>query len=161
LIMPAGRGRIILGKLAARLALGLLQMVLLFVGGALIFGVHWGEHPLAVAAVSLAFALATSGLGILLSTIVRTPSQAEGIVIGAAMAMSALGGAWYPIELTPAIYRQIVQVLPTTWAMRAYTDLLSRGADLSGVLLEIAVLLGFAGIFITLGAVRFSRYRHG
>jgi len=160
LIMPAGRGNIILGKLAARLGLGLVQMTLLFVGGALIFGVRWGDHPLAVIAVSLAFALATSSLGILLSTFVRTGSQASGIVIGSAMAMSALGGAWYPIELTPAAYRQIVQILPTTWAMRAYTDLLARGADLGGVLLEVLVLLGFAALFITLGSLRFARYRH-
>ena len=73
--------------------------------------------------------------------------------------MAALGGAWYPLEVTPPLYRQIVQVLPTTWAMRAYTDLLARGADVAGILPEACVLCGFAFLFVAIGMLRFRRYQ--
>ena len=158
LVTPAGRATILSGKLLARLMLGLVQMTLLLGGGALIFGVRWGEQPLATALVSVAFALATVGLGMLVATFVRTRGQASSVVVGMAMALAALGGAWYPLEVTPPLYRQIASVLPSTWAMRAYTDLLARGATVADVLPSVAVLLGFGVLFTVVGIWRFQWY---
>ncbi|MGC9347771.1 MAG: ABC transporter permease [Anaerolineae bacterium] len=158
LMMPASRGVILGGKLVARLAMGLVQMTLLLASGALIFGVGWGRHPGAVALVSFTFALATVSLGILVATFVRTRGQASSVVVGMSMAMAALGGAWFPLEVTPPLYRRAVQILPSTWAMRAYTDLLARGADLVSVLPHAGILLGFAVLFASLGVWRFNRY---
>jgi ABC-2 type transport system permease protein len=145
------------GKLLSRLMLGLLQMAVLFLGGTLIFGVRWSQDPLALAAVSLAFALATVGMGMFIATLVKTGGQAHSVVIGLAMGLSALGGAWYPLEITPPLYRQIVHILPTDWAMRAFTDLLVRNAGLKDVLPAVGVLLGFAFVFILLGLLRFGK----
>lgn len=159
LIMPASRSVVLVGKLLGRLLLGLLQMTIMLVGGALLFGVQWGQDPAAVALVSFAFALATASLGMLLATVVRTSGQASSLVVGLSMGMAALGGAWYPLEITPLLYRQAVQILPSTWAMRAYTDLLARDAGLEGILGEAGVLFGFAALFIVLGAIRLRRYQ--
>lgn len=158
LVMPVTRGAILGGKLVARLLLGLVQMALLLGAGAWLFNVGWAQQPLATAAVSVAFALAMVSLGILLATFVRTQGQASSLVVGLSMAMAALGGAWFPLEVTPQLYRQVVQVLPSTWAMRAYTDILVRGADLAAVLPYVGILLGFAVVFIAAGVWRFGRY---
>jgi len=115
LVAPVRRSVVLGGKLLSRLALGLVQMAILFVGGSLLFGVNWSRDPLALTIVSLAFALATVGLGMFIATIVKTRGQANSVVIGLAMGLSALGGAWYPLEITPPIYRQIVQILPSTF----------------------------------------------
>lgn len=157
LVSRSSRTMTLTGKLLTRLLLGLLQMVVLFVGGALIFGVRWSKDPLALAAVSLAYALATVGMGMFVATLVKTGGQAQSVVIGLAMGLSALGGAWYPLEITPPLYRQIVQVLPTNWAMRAFTDMLVRNAGLKEVLPSVGVLLAFAVVFITLGLLRFKK----
>ncbi len=157
LVSRSSRAITMTGKLISRLLLGLLQMAVLFIGGALIFGVRWSKDPLALAAVSLAFALATVGMGMFIATLVKTRGQAHSVVIGLAMGLSALGGAWYPLEITPPLYRQIVRILPTDWAMRAFTDLLVRNADLREVLPAIGVLLAFAVVFITLGLLRFKK----
>lgn len=157
LITPTLRGTLLAGKLVARLALGLAQMTLLIGGGMLLFGVNWGDNLPAVILVSLAFAAATVSLGMLLATLVRTRSQANSVVVGLAMGMAALGGAWFPLEITPPVFQQLVQVLPSTWAMRAYTNLLARNADIPGVLLEVGVLFAFAVLFTALGVVRLER----
>jgi len=157
LIAPARRAVVLGGKLLSRLSLGLLQMALLFLGGALLFGVNWSRDPLALIVVSLSFALATVGLGMLVATLVKSREQASSVVIGLALGLSALGGAWYPLEITPPIYRQFVQILPSTWAMRAYTDLLVQNASLRDVLPAAGVLLLFAAIFITIGILRFRK----
>lgn len=156
LITPTRRNTLLAGKLLARLGLGLAQMALLILGGIYLFGVNWGDNLGAVALVSLAFATATVSLGMLLATFMRTRSQANSTVVGLSMGMAALGGAWYPLEITPPLYQQIVQVLPSTWAMRAFTNLLARNADVLGVLPEVGVLFGFALLFVVLGALRFQ-----
>ncbi len=158
LVIPVSRGLVLGGKLLARLFLGLVQMTILFVGGAWLFGVEWGNDPGAVALVSVAFAAATVGLGMLAATFMRTRSQASSLVVGLAMGMSALGGAWWPLEITPPLYRQAVRVLPSTWAMQAYSDLLARGASLVDVLPHVGVLVGFAVFFTALGIWRFRSY---
>jgi ABC-2 type transport system permease protein len=159
LITPTSRATLFAGKLLAGLSLGLVQMAILFAGGGLIFGVDWGQDLLAIALVSFAFALATAALGIVVATFVKTRGQANSIVIGLAMSMAALGGAWYPLEITPPLYRQIVQILPSNWAMRAYNAMLGQGATLIDVLPHIGALTGFAVLFLIVGVVRFRRYR--
>ena len=157
LITPTRRNTLLAGKLFARLLLGLAQMALLILGGIYLFGVNWGDSLAAVALVSVAFAVAMVSLGMVLATFMRTRSQANATVIGLSMGMAALGGAWYPLEITPPLYQQIVQILPSTWAMRGYTNLLVRNADVTGVLPEVGVLLGFALLFLALGALRFRQ----
>jgi ABC-2 type transport system permease protein len=158
LIMPASRSTVLLGKLLSRLVLGLVQTALLILGGAYLFGVEWGDDPAAVAAVSIAFAMASVGLGMVLATFVRTRGQASSAVVGTSMALAALGGAWYPIEITPELYRSVVRILPSTWAMDAYGDILARGATFVDVLPQVGVLLLFAITFTAVGMWRFRRY---
>jgi len=60
------------------------------------------------------------------------------------------------MELFPPALQTAVKVLPTTWAMRALTDLSMRGQGLAGVLPEIGALLGFAAVFFVVGVWRFK-----
>lgn len=158
LVVPTSRASILGGKLVARLALGLVQMAILLVGGAFLFNVDWAQEPLGVALVSIAFGLATVGLGMLVATFVKTRSQASSVVVGLSMGLAALGGAWYPLEITPELYRQVVQIFPSTWAMKAYSDLLARGASVVDILPHVGILLGFAVVFTVVGMLRFRRY---
>jgi len=158
LIMPTSRATILGGKLLASLLLGLTQIAILIGGGALLFGVGWGRAPLAVIAVSLTFAWATGGLGLLLATVVKTRRQADSVTTGLAMTMAAMGGAWFPLEVTPEFYRTVVQVLPSTWAVRAYEAILARGATLHDVLPHVGVMLAFGIVFTFIGMWRFKDY---
>lgn len=154
-VTPTSKATILSGKIAGRLAMGIVQMTLLIGFGALAFGVNWGRSPLALALIVLAFALAAVALGVLLGTFARTRSQAAGLTILFSMLTAALGGAWWPLEVTPPLYQKVVQVLPTTWAMKGFTDVIMRGQTVVGVLPEVAVLLGFALLFFVVGVWRF------
>ncbi|MGI6208075.1 MAG: ABC transporter permease [Anaerolineae bacterium] len=154
-VMPIRGATILLGKVSGRLALGLVQMALLVGVGALVFGVDWGRSPLALVLVLVAFGLSAVALGVALGTFARTRSQAGSLTVMFSMVMAALGGAWWPLEVTPPGYQVAVQVLPTTWAMRGLTDVIIRGQDVAGVLPEVGVLLGFAALFFVVGVWRF------
>lgn len=158
LVAPTWRATILGGKLLARFLMGLLQMSALFISGALIFRVNWMEEPLPIIVISMALGLAILGLALFVATFVKTMGQAIGVVNGLAFGLAALGGAWWPLEITPPLYQTLVQVLPTTWAMQAYTKILVRSVTVIDVLPEVGVLLGFALVFFILGVWRFRKY---
>ncbi len=151
LTMPVSRAIILGGKIGGRLIHGLVQMVLLILFGAHILGVNWGRSPLALVIMMLAFALASVALGVLLGTVARTPSQANWMAISSGMLMAALGGAWWPMEITPPLYQQVVKIFPMTWAVAGFSDVVVRGQGTAGILPEAGVLLAFAAVFFGIG----------
>jgi len=76
------------------------------------------------------------------------------VMIGMVMAM--MGGCWYPIELFPQAVRTAAKVLPTTWAMQGVLDVALLGQAVSGITLEVLVLLGFTLVFYLVGVLRFK-----
>ena len=153
-VMPLRNATILSGNFAGRFVLGAVQMILMIVFGALVLSVPWGNDPLALAVMLIAFGLAGTAFGIMLGTFSRTMSQAGGLSILFAMLFAALGGCWWPLEITPPIYQTIVKVLPSTWAMQGLTDIIVYGKGLSEVWLSAVVLLVFAAIYFIIGVRR-------
>ena len=156
LTTPTGKGTYLLGTILGNVLWALVQMTLLVTFGALVMKVNWADNPAALAVVMTASALAAAALGTMLGTFVKTEGQASGLSIMLGMVMALLGGCWYPIELFPEVVRNIVKVLPTTWAMQGMLDILLRGQGVGGILPEAGVLLGFAAVFFVIGFWRFK-----
>lgn len=151
---PTRGATILLAKITGRLAMGWTQMAILIGFGALVLGVNWGRSPSALLMVVISFSLAAVAFGVLLSTFARTRSQASGFTTLFAMVFAALGGAWWPLEITPALYQTVVKALPTTWAMMGFNKIILRGAEPAAVLPETGILLGFAVLFFALSLPR-------
>lgn len=158
-VTPTHKGLILAGKVTGRLVVGLVQITIMIGAGAWLFGVDWGRSPVALVLVVGAFALAAVSLGLMLGTFATSRSQAMWMVIFFSMVMAALGGAWWPLEITPATYQAVVKALPTTWAMLGLTDVIVRGQAVTAVLSNVAVLLAFAALFFSIGVWRFGRER--
>lgn len=156
LVTPTSKAAILAGKVGARFGLGVVQMAILMGFGALVFGVEWGRSPVALVLVMLAFALASVAFGVMLAAFARTSRQADGLTTFSSLLLAALGGAWWPMEITPELYQTVTKILPTTWAMRAFYDVMGRGRGPADVLPEVAVLLGFAVVFFIIGIWRFD-----
>jgi ABC-2 type transport system permease protein len=154
LITPSRKATIISGKILGRLLLGLTQMVLLVGFGALVLKVNWGSDYLALAVMLVSFALAGTALGVMLGAFARTPGQAGTLSVMFSMVLAALGGAWWPLEITPAAYQATVRVLPTTWAMSGLTDVIVRGKGVADILPATGILLAFALVFFMVGIWR-------
>lgn len=154
LTTPASKASILVGKLAGMFVLGLLQTGILIVFGVTVFNVPWGRDPWALVVVVVAFSLAIVSLGMLFATVVRTAEQAGNIMVGASMAMAALGGAWWPIAVTPPPMQALGHLFPSAWAMDAFQAIILQGATASDVLLETGILLGYTVLFSALGVWR-------
>jgi ABC-2 type transport system permease protein len=92
----------------------------------------------------------------LVAALVKTLAQANSLPTVIVLPMAALGGAMWPIEITPLWMQRIGHLFPTAWAIDGFNDILTRGLGLPDVLLECGVL-GLYGIaFLALGVWRFK-----
>ena len=154
---PLSRGALILGKMLGLIFTGVLQMSILAAASQLLFGVNWGQSPLTLLAIIVAFSFAAAGLGMFLAALCKTASQASAVGVLTVLVLSMLGGTWWPMELMPRSVQLISRLVPSGWAMAAFTDIILRGAGLGQLWLHAAVLAGFGLAFATLGA-RMFRY---
>jgi ABC-2 type transport system permease protein len=108
LLCAPGTGQLILhAKLIFTLLSGLLQLVVLFAFGALVFRLPVFAAPAALAAASLCTGFAAAGFGVLLAVVCRSRKQLEGISVLVILTMSALGGSWFPLAIVPEWFRRI------------------------------------------------------
>jgi ABC-type multidrug transport system permease subunit len=153
---PVGRAHVLAGKLAGRVLVAGLQIVLLLIVGRFLYGVSFGHSPAGLVLLLLAYAFCVAGLATLLGAVLKTPEQASALGWIASMVMAALGGCWWPSEVVPRWLWKASHVFPTAWAMDAFHSLISFGRGLEAVWLPSLVLLGFGAAFSLLG-VRFLR----
>ena len=156
LVMPIAKGSILLGKLLGILLTGLLQMTILILVAALFFGVPWGNAPLALALLVFCFALAITSLGMMMAALTRTLAQANAMGTIIVLSLSALGGAWWPLDIVPDWMQLVGRLSPISWAMNGFHDIITRNLGVTAVLPEVAVLLGFTAVFLTIGIWRFQ-----
>ena len=137
---PISAGSIVLGKWAARMALGLVQVGFAMILGRVVFGVDWGDSLPMVALVLVAWAAFTASLALLLANIVRTQAQMAGLGMLVTMVLAALGGCWWPIEITPPWMQSLAIALPSGWAMDALHRLVSFGDGPTAAIPHLAAL---------------------
>jgi ABC-2 type transport system permease protein len=82
-------------------------------------------------------------------------AQANSLNTVIVLVMASLGGAWWPLEIVPQWMQTLGRFFPTSWAMTGFHDIITRGLGVTAVLPEVAVLIVFGTIFLTIGTWRF------
>jgi ABC-2 type transport system permease protein len=152
---PMSRPAVVVGKFGARFVLGMVQIAFAMLAGMILFRLDWGPHPVLVVAVLTGYAALAAVAGMLLGNFARSDGQAIGIGVLASNVLAALGGCWWPIEVTPAWAQKVALALPTGWAMDALHKLISFGAPPVSVLSHLAALGASALLAAWLLARRF------
>lgn len=143
---PMSRGAVVLGKWGSRVTLGFLQILFAMVTGTILFHIHWGDHLWAVMLFLAVNASLAAILGMLLGNAARNEAQVIGLGVVMSNVMAALGGCWWPIEITPQWAQKAALIFPTGWAMDALHRLMSFGDPPATVLPHLAAFLAAAGI---------------
>jgi ABC-type multidrug transport system permease subunit len=154
---PMDRLAVILSKLAGKLALGMVQIAFAMIAGTVFFKMRWGPDLPFVVMVMVVYGAMMAALGVVLGSVVKTERQAVAIGVISANVLAALGGCWWPIEITPAWMQKLAMFLPTGWAMSALHNLISFGAGPGSVVPHLVGMLAAAGA-LTAVAVRVFRF---
>ena len=157
LVAPIQKYALLGGKLLAQFLLTILQLTVLFVLGYLIFHLTIGSWP-AVIVLIIGTSFATTGLGILLVSIVKSRRQLSPIVTLVTLITSAIGGAWWPLFIEPQWMQNIAKVGITAWAMEGLNGVMLAGKALTEVMPDVLGLLAY-GLICFIIAMRFFRFQ--
>ncbi len=149
---PLSSTQLLAGKALSRFMLATLEILYFFLLGAFLFRLDWGNDLPALFMVLLSYSIAAAGLGMLMGSIGRSPDQAAGIGVLSALVMSALGGAWWPIEIVPSAIRWIAFVFPTGWAMDGMLKAMSLGNSMAALAPNALMLLLYAVVSIAVAS---------
>jgi ABC-type multidrug transport system permease subunit len=156
-VMPVSRSTLLAGKILARFCLGLLQFLVVFVVGALL-GMNFGKDPVALLLLIIVYTLSVTALSFAIGPGLKNPAQASGLGLLLTLTLAPLGGAWWPMEISPRFMQIIGHISPIAWAMDGFTALTFNGAHLVDILVPLAVLLGMTILFFLIAIPRF-RYQ--
>ena len=159
LIAPAGFTRIILAKIGVHWLLGTAEILILLLWGHYVFDISLGPSTAALLTVCTLVALPCAGLGLTVAGAAGTREAALPLSLFVVIAMSAVGGLWWPLDIEPDWMQALAPAFFTTWAMWALTDLVLRERDLAGMSLTLAGLAGQGVALLALGTLLFRR-RH-
>jgi ABC-2 type transport system permease protein len=156
LTTPTHKASVLGGKIAGIYLQGVAQLAILIGVGQYALGVNWGQSPLGLMAVAGAYLFAATGLGVLLSALLRTEAQAAALFPVVVIIPSMLGGAWWPIEIAPDYMQRLAFAVPQGWAMQGFVNIITRGFGLAEVLPQAWALVGFGAVFFAVGVAAFK-----
>jgi ABC-type multidrug transport system permease subunit len=154
---PISKAELIAGKWDGRMMLAAIQIMVALIFGTYLFSMDWGPNLGMVILVLVAWGGFCASAGLWLGTVASTRAQAAGLGVLAANALAALGGCWWPIEVTPEWMQLVQKLIPTGWTMDALHKLISFQTGAASVIPNIVMLLAAAVVFGGL-AVRSFRY---
>jgi ABC-2 type transport system permease protein len=124
----------------------------------MLFGMSFGKDPVALVLLAIVYTLSITALSFVIGASLKNPAQASGLALLLALTLAPLGGAWWPMQISPQFLQVIGHVSPIAWAMDGFTALTYRGAHLMDIWLPLAVLIGMTVVFFVLAIPRF-RYQ--
>jgi len=154
---PMTRTEVVAGKWGGRMVLATMQIGFAVLVGTYLFKMQWGPDILMIVVVLACWAAFCASAGLLLGSLARTDSQATGVGVLTANVLAALGGCWWPIEITPDWMQGLQKLMPTGWAMDALHKLISFEAGALSAVPHVATLL-LGTLLVTALAINRFKY---
>ncbi len=149
------RWELIAGKSMGMFLLTFAQQILLLGVAQFFFGVDYLRDPAALLIMMVALSLVASTLGLLLAAVLKSEQALIATAVIVSMAVSAMSGAWFPLEITGPAFQFVGHLLPTAWILDALRGIVVRGFDLADVMPAFAVSVAWAAAFFALAVWRF------
>jgi ABC-2 type transport system permease protein len=150
------REAILAGIFSGTALRGLIQILLFWIVGIILFRMDLGISPAAVVLMSILMVLASSAFSIMLATLVRTQRAAIAIGVLTSLVLAPLGGCWWPLFITPKWMQFLARITPHGWATTGFNKLMVFGAGFSAAIPNMLALVGFGALF---GIVALWRFR--
>ena len=157
IVSPIRSVELVVGKILPYIAIGYVQMTLIFTVGSLVFRVPIAGSLALVYAIAALFIAANLALGLAFSAVSKTQQQAMQMSFFFLLPNILLSGFMFPWEAMPAPARTLSQALPLTHFLRIIRAIVLRGAGWSDVQGEVRALAIIVGVLVALSTLRFKK----
>ncbi len=149
------RWELISGKAAGMFLLTFVQQILLIAVAQYFFGVDYLRDPAALLVMMVSLSLVASTLGLLLAAVLKSEQALIATTVMVSMSVSALSGAWFPLEITGPAFRLVGHLLPTAWILDGLRGIVVRGFDVADVMPAFWFSLAWSAGLFALAVWRF------
>lgn len=157
MVTPVGRAGLMLGKMAPYAVMAMVEMFVVLYVAWLLFGITIAGSFWALLFMSVPFLLAALSLGLLISTVARSQTQALMAVVVIMVPSILLSGFIFPLDNLPLPLYIISQFIPVTHYMIILRGTIIRGASMAELYPQVIVLWAMAVGLVSLAALRFRK----
>jgi ABC-2 type transport system permease protein len=157
IVTPIDKTSLILGKLVPFLVIGFVQMSVILFLGWLLFDVPIRGSLALLYGMAFAFIVANLGLGLLMSTLVRSQLQAMQLGFLFLLPNILLSGFMFPRSAMPVPAQWLGSALPLTYFLDVLRGVLLKGTGLNHLWPQGLILTVFAVALVGLSVNRFSK----
>ena len=152
--------QLLLGKWAFLTIIGCIQMTLMFIWGAIVFGIDLQHHIEGFAVMTIVTSGAASSFALMLAALCKSRIQLGWVSTVVILTMSALGGSMVPRYLMSESIQKAGLWTFNAWALDGYNKIFWRELPMRDVGVELAVLATSGFVFIVAArvfAIRWER----
>ena len=154
---PLSRGELMVGKVLPYVGIGLVQTTVVLLLGLWLFAVPIRGSVVDVYLAALLLIVANLGLGLLISTGVKSQMQAMQLAFFVFLPSILLSGFMFPFAGMPKPAQWLAEVLPLTHFVRLIRGIMLRGAQLHELWIDAAALGVFTLVVMSLAILRFRK----
>ena len=81
-----------------------------------------------------------ASLGLLISSVFRSEQAVIATTVISAQLLAALGGAWFPLEITSESFNRVAHFLPTAWVMDSLHGIILKDWGTADVLFPLGIV---------------------
>src|SRR4030042_7026051 len=101
---------------------------------------NFGKDPGALRLLVIRYPLSVTALSFAIGPGLKNPAQASGLGLLLTLTLAPLGGAWWPMDVSPKFMQIIGHISPIAWAMDGFTGLSYYSSHLMDILITLACL---------------------
>ena len=157
IVTPIDKTSLMLGKIVPFVLVGYVQMTVVLLLGRFLFDVPVrGSLPL-LYLLTFAFIVASLGMGLFISTLVRSQTQAMQLGFFFLLPNILMSGFMFPREAMPVVAQWIGLVLPLTHFLKVLRGIILKDVGVVELWNPTLVLILLATLFLVLSVRRFSK----
>ncbi len=162
LLSPMDATQFIVGKWVTGTMQGALQLLVLFLAGAVLFRVNLGPDPYSLLVVVLLTSMTASGVFILLALVCPSEKVMDNLSTVVILVSAMIGGNFGTVEALPAWAHTFGRFVFNYWANLGFSAVVIRDESLAGAMVPVLVLSSAAVTLFVSNVVLFAaRSRRG
>jgi len=157
IVTPIGKTTLMVGKILPFVLVGYTQMTVILVLAKLMFHIPLRGSLVELYVITLGFITANLGIGLFVSTIVRTQAQAMQASFFFLMPNILLSGFMFPRAAMPVAAQWLGALLPLTYYLQVLRGILLKDVGIGVLWWQTLALVAFAAVLLALSVQRFSK----